>query len=461
MTNKRKPNSHTSNHRANRQPVRRSGAHYSNAEYGRPNETHYIASGRNQQRSARAHADAYQNAEYIDPQLNAGARDGVYSPASAAPAASGASGAQKAITIIVIVALMSALAIFGTRALGFWGENTQASHTNSAADADTAFTDDQLSSQTKAINTPEAEAAITFTMQGCADTYVLAGETYVEPGAHAVENKQKDISSSITIEGTPDTKTPGDYLVTYTATSSTGLQVQRTRNVHVVQNMDKNTAGVPVLMYHYVHTATDAPETEDANSILDTKLEEQLQWLTQNNYYYPSYAELRAYIDGTHSLPKNSVVLTFDDGSQNFLSYGTPLLEKYKVPATSFLVGVDNISPCTANASPYITFQSHSYDMHRAGGTKGHGGRISALTQAEVLDDLQKNISLLGSSDAFAYPYGDTTEEAQAAIKQAGIKCAFTTNYGKVHVGDDPTCLDRVRVQGGASLSSYIASVEE
>ena len=370
---------------------------------------------------------------------------------------------QRNISALVIVALvLLVLLLFITVFFGFCSNRSATNSANTATTStDAAFTGDDLSQQSQAVNTPEAEAAITLTLSGCSDTYVLAGETYVEPGAHAVENKSTDISKSITVEGDVNTSSPGDYSVIYTATSTQGLKVQRTRTVHVVQTMDKNTAGVPVLMYHYVHTAQDAPETEDANSILDTKLEEQLQWLTSNGYYYPSYAELRAYIDSTHSLPKNSVVLTFDDGSPNFLQYGVPLLEKYKVPATSFIVGVDNIEPCTANASPYVTFQSHSYDMHRAGGTKGHGGRISALTQAEVLDDLQKNITLLGSADALAYPYGDTTEEAQAAVKQAGIKCAFTTNYGKVHVGDDFTNLDRVRVQGGATLSSYIASIEE
>ncbi len=103
-------------------------------------------------------------------------------------------------------------------------------------------------------------------------------------------------------------------------------------------------------------------------------LEEQLKWLTDNGYYYPSWFELRAYIDGTHSLPAKSVVLTFDDGQYGFLDYGIPLLEKYKVPATAFLIGDnDNTEEIIhEKASPYIDFQNHSYAMHTGGSTAIH-----------------------------------------------------------------------------------------
>ncbi len=74
-----------------------------------------------------------------------------------------------------------------------------------------------------------------------------------------------------------------------------------------------NAETLPVLMYHYVYTENDPPEKEDANYLLDTKLAAQLQYLVDNNYYYPSYAEVRAFAQGTHTLPARSVVLTFEN----------------------------------------------------------------------------------------------------------------------------------------------------
>ena len=43
--------------------------------------------------------------------------------------------------------------------------------------------------------------------------------------------------------------------------------------------------------------------------------------------------------------------------------------------------------------------------------------------------------------------------------QEAEILCAFTTEYGKVKKGQDPTKLPRVRVLGESSLQSYIASL--
>ena len=77
---------------------------------------------------------------------------------------------------------------------------------------------------------------------------------------------------------------------------------------------------------------------------------------------YPSFAELSAYIDGKHSLPEKSVILTFDDGQVGFLNHGIPLLNKYKVPATSFVIGT-RYGPdiVKADRSKYVCYQSHSY----------------------------------------------------------------------------------------------------
>ncbi|MGL5174080.1 MAG: hypothetical protein ACRC75_09525, partial [Olsenella sp.] len=112
-------------------------------------------------------------------------------------------------------------------------------------------------------------------------------------------------------------------------------------------------------------------------------------------------------------------------------------------------------------SSPYVLFESHSYDLHRAGSTKlGHGGRIYDLSEQELVADIQKSADIIGSVEAFAYPYGDVSDVSSAAMNDLGISCAVTTNYGNACVGDDPTQLSRCRVSGGNSLASYISMVE-
>ena len=170
-------------------------------------------------------------------------------------------------------------------------------------------------------------------------------------------------------------------------------------------------------MYHYVYTPDDLPKTINTNYILDSKLEEQLKYLKEQDFYFPSYQELSAYIKGEIDLPKKSVILTFDDGQKGFLKYGIPLLEKYQIPATSFIIVSQNGKEKVKKyASEYITFQSHSYDMHKGGGNIGHGGIISALNMEQIKEDLLKAQNIVENTEAFAYPYGDVTVQGQQAI---------------------------------------------
>ncbi len=297
-------------------------------------------------------------------------------------------------------------------------------------------------------------------LRGSEKTIVKQGDPYIESGAFGID-KNSGVLDDFEISGQVDTETPGEYGIIYTFKSGY-IKKEIVRQVEVVakDEFKANTDGIPVMMYHYVYTESNKPEKLNSNYISDKKLEEQLKYLKNEGYYFPSFRELRAYADGKISLPQKSVILTFDDGQKGFLNYGVSLLNKYKVPATSFLIGIkDGESKIKTYASPYVAFESHSYNMHRAGGNIGHGGVISALSKEQIVEDLKQQIDMVGSDNAFAYPYGDVTEDAKEAVAEAEIQCAFTTAYGKVHVGDDYREFSRVRVHGTNSLDSYIAGL--
>lgn len=44
-----------------------------------------------------------------------------------------------------------------------------------------------------------------------------------------------------------------------------------------------------------------------------------------------------------------------------------------------------------------MTFQSHSYNMHRGGGNIGHGGIFPVMEHDEAVADLQKSIEIGGN----------------------------------------------------------------
>lgn len=297
-------------------------------------------------------------------------------------------------------------------------------------------------------------------LKGSKRTMVKQGEAYVESGAFAIDKSLGPVSG-IKISGKVDTSKPGTYHIKYKA-SSGHLTKSLSRDVEVIPEAEfmADTDGIPVMMYHYVYTDTYKPDNIDDNAIHADLLRKQLQYLSDEDYYFPSFAELRAYIDGKLSLPAKSVILTFDDAAYTFLDNAVPLFNEFKIPAVSFVIGVNDGSYKVRHyASPYIEFESHSNDMHRGGGHIGHGGRLTAMSQGEIEEDLAKVSEIVGSNDAFAYPFGDINDTGKSAVKAREILCSFSTNYDLVRPGDDYLALPRIRVRGSNSLPAWIETL--
>ena len=307
---------------------------------------------------------------------------------------------------------------------------------------------------------------IVIGLKGSEVQIVLEGEPYIENGAFAIDRRSGALSSSeIKIRGKVKTKKPGEYRITYKVKHD-GKSASAVRTVRVVSESEygNKASDVPVLMYHWVYSDSYYPDSIDGNWILDTDLETQLEYLKKNEYYYPGWKELRAWIDGEISLPQKSTILTFDDGRDAFLKYGIPVLEKYKIPATSFMIGWDknNGADKIRNyPSPYIDYESHTYAMHQQADppVTGHKGIMAAMTEEQIKEDLAKAAELTGSNDALAYPYGDYTDAMLNAVRESGILCAFTTEYDRVRQGADPARLPRIRVLGDESFQTWKESL--
>lgn len=291
---------------------------------------------------------------------------------------------------------------------------------------------------------------------------VKLGEKYQDPGYSAFDGEGNDITGRVKISG-DDFQKAGINEVVYTVSDDEGNTTRVMREVTVKPNTDYDSPGLPICMYHYVYDEKDPPDDLNqryGNYISMQDLEEELEWLNEEGYYYPTWQEVRDYVDGKIMLPEKSIVLCFDDGAVSFLENGIPVLEKCKVPATCFMITSENgEGKIETYDSEYIVYESHSHNMHRAGGNIGHGGIFTALSEEEALSDLKKSIDICGSGDAFAYPYGDYTDQCRDIVEEAGFLCAVTTQYGKAYPGDDPMLLPRVRMSMGQSLESFEAMV--
>ena len=109
----------------------------------------------------------------------------------------------------------------------------------------------------------------------------------------------------------------------------TGGEVDRTSDLY-------GTANLPVLMYHRV-----APETPEAGARWATTpwaFEEQLAWLRHQRYESVSIDEWAVACANDVVLPGRRVLITFDDGFQDFVDHALPLLTAYGFRADMHIV---------------------------------------------------------------------------------------------------------------------------
>jgi peptidoglycan/xylan/chitin deacetylase (PgdA/CDA1 family) len=222
--------------------------------------------------------------------------------------------------------------------------------------------------------------------------------------------------------------------------------------------VDYASAGLPILMYHYFYDP-DQGQTGENGNWMDIRLfREQLAWLRDNGYYYPTWEEANLYLRGDIVLPEKSVILTSDDGAPSFYQLAIAEVMAAGAKITSFVVAIDFETPNLALYDPErVFFRSHSYDMHRWG--PGGSARLLESTAEEVAEDVELGAAVLGTRDVYCYPFGSNNETARAALAGAGVQLALAIENLKAYPMMDPMQIPRLRMSDGISLDYFISVV--
>lgn len=103
--------------------------------------------------------------------------------------------------------------------------------------------------------------APTVTLNGSSDVNNSLNSTFTDPGATASDDE--DGTVSVTVSGTVDKDTKGDYILTYSATDAAGNTGSATRTVHVVNDAESWAGTYNVhdscsvsAVYNYTQTIT-------------------------------------------------------------------------------------------------------------------------------------------------------------------------------------------------------------
>ena len=214
-------------------------------------------------------------------------------------------------------------------------------------------------------------------------------------------------------------------------------------------------ARIPILMYHQF---TPKPEGETGwlrgNYAYIGDFDAHMQHIATTGFYQPSWLELNAFIDGRLFLPNHSVIVTDDDADQTWFDLAVPVIDKYKVLATSFMITAHRQDP---SPSPYVMVRSHTNDMHEAGANGK--GRMVNWTAEEIAADLRASARITGAAEVVAYPYGHFNDTSKQGVADAGFLMARTIDGGLVSIGTDKLALPVVRMNYGMGLDSLVSLI--
>lgn len=313
----------------------------------------------------------------------------------------------------------------------------------------------------------------TFTENG-QETVLAGAEEYLsalgllkDGAAHSSDKEQVKLSAdglSVTIgKKVYDTVSDGKlYIPVYEVAETFGYPVWTddeegvsyitpgARKFEVPENMN-----IPVLMYHAV--SDDCWGCQEL-FVSPSTMEEELKYLVENDYD-PIWFEDLAHIED-YDKP---VLLTFDDGYDDNYTELFPLLQKYQVKATIFVIGRDtNDSPHKMNGeqireisdSGLVSVQAHGY-------THDNMDAMDEETLRFEMEETKKIISRLTGKTPYVlcYPSGrfsSLTLDLVDEYYNFGIKM----NGGLYNTAMDSVYqISRYYVPRGLGISAFAAYI--
>lgn len=194
-----------------------------------------------------------------------------------------------------------------------------------------------------------------------------------------------------------------------------------------------------ILMYHGVDTV---PAQQDPDNLfVDPEVfAEQMEALASRGYTVVGENDLVAWQRGA-SLPRRSIVITFDDGYRSVRTHAVPVLQQHGFPAICYVsaglldaglngkphqaYGLMDRSEVAELAAAGVSIACHGWDHSSLRAAEPHDLVRSTATSREVLAEVTGT-----APTTFAYPYGHHDDAARAAVEQAGFDLALATYDG-------------------------------
>ncbi len=224
------------------------------------------------------------------------------------------------------------------------------------------------------------------------------------------------------------------------------------------------SAPAPILVYHYVEYVTDEKDTiRKSLNIPPYLFTKQVKTLMNAGYTFITASELIDILNGKMKLPQKPVLLSFDDGYRDFYTDVFPILKKYNIKATAYIVSGFLDKPNymftwqlkQIAGSELIEIGAHT--VHHLA-LKGLNPILAKCEIQESKRALEKLINMPVVS--FAYPDGSFDASILKLVAEAGFRSAATTQHGFEANQDNKFSLFRIH-PGNKTDSSLLNFLEQ
>ncbi|MBZ9661838.1 glycosyltransferase [Mesorhizobium sp. ESP-6-4] len=228
---------------------------------------------------------------------------------------------------------------------------------------------------------------------------------------------------------------------------------------------------IPVLMYHSV--ADDGPAALARFRCTPAAFEGQMAWLRANGFHAIMSEQLEWSIANRHSFVGRPVLITFDDGFQNFADHAWPTLRKNDLTAEVFLVTdlVGKSAQWDTHSGPPTQLMDAGTVRRLAGEGAFFGSHLATHRAIDGLSSSDLAAELLRSrmfierwtgrpTTTFAAPFSVTDRRLGRLAKECGYRIGFGGKHGPADLDCDPIDLPRIEIRGDRSLDDFVATVE-
>ena len=227
----------------------------------------------------------------------------------------------------------------------------------------------------------------------------------------------------------------------------------------------------PILMYHRVAPTGPAPRARWR--VTPDAFDEQLAALAEQGYCSIRLGDWQRAMDQGRPLPPRPVLVTFDDGYDDFAEFAWPALQRHGFGALAFIVtgcvGRHNTWDDDAASETLMDWASLR-SLRDAGVDFGAHSvthrRFTVLSPAEAFAEaarsrLQLEDELQLPVDTFAYPYGAEDPVMRHVVGSAGFQFGLSVRSGSAQRYAPWLALPRIEVTNEDSAKSLLAKLDE